>query len=182
MNFLRHVWSYLGFLTTAIAFYLAYLSIKLWWVDSEYFEFSVVIAACCFYIIPTFIIIFKFSNFRRYVNSINKALILYFEMIFIFSGLYCWIFLIGNDTEFTGFSCFGREMLSSRDNFDMDEYVKQLLNVIVDSLYFSLVTATTVGYGDISPNGPFSKTVVILQILINFTVVVFGVNGRHNHS
>lgn len=47
-----------------------------------------------------------------------------------------------------------------------------LLHRIGDSLYFSIVTATTVGYGDITPQG-ISKVLVCIQSVLAF--FVFGV-------
>jgi voltage-gated potassium channel len=46
----------------------------------------------------------------------------------------------------------------------------------VDALYFTMVTATTLGYGDISPTSEPARVVVMLQIVAN--VVVIGVAAR----
>jgi large-conductance mechanosensitive channel len=42
----------------------------------------------------------------------------------------------------------------------------------VSYIYFSFVTAATIGYGDISPNDPFIQTVVNTQIVISLFMVV----------
>lgn len=46
----------------------------------------------------------------------------------------------------------------------------------LDALYFSLINASTVGFGEISPCTPGAKVLVILQILINFLFIylIFG--------
>ncbi|MBP0452134.1 two pore domain potassium channel family protein [Kitasatospora sp. RG8] len=47
-----------------------------------------------------------------------------------------------------------------------DEFVG--LNTRLDSLYFTVVTMATVGYGDITPSGQVPRLVVMLQIAYNF--------------
>jgi voltage-gated potassium channel Kch len=42
------------------------------------------------------------------------------------------------------------------------------LRTRVDSLYFTVVTLATVGYGDITPRGQTARVVVVLQILYSF--------------
>ena len=46
----------------------------------------------------------------------------------------------------------------------------------VDALYFSLTTATTVGFGDISARSSQARVVVMLHMVVN--VVVIGVAAR----
>lgn len=41
----------------------------------------------------------------------------------------------------------------------------------IDSFYFTCVTITTLGYGDISPDTPIGKIFVALQVLIGFIVI-----------
>jgi hypothetical protein len=45
-----------------------------------------------------------------------------------------------------------------------------------DFLYFSVVTQTTVGYGDILPNSTCVRVCVILQILIGLVLIAFALN------
>jgi hypothetical protein len=43
----------------------------------------------------------------------------------------------------------------------------------VDFLYYSVVTVTTLGYGDISPAKVYRKLVSIMQVLIGFVYIIF---------
>lgn len=46
-----------------------------------------------------------------------------------------------------------------------------IINKWFERFYFSVVTSTTLGYGDIIPNSTIIKVIVILQVLITFTIV-----------
>ena len=44
-----------------------------------------------------------------------------------------------------------------------------------DCIHFSLVTSSTVGYGDIAPKSHMAKLIVDIQIALSFLVVAFGI-------
>jgi hypothetical protein len=48
---------------------------------------------------------------------------------------------------------------------------------IIDSIYFSVITATTVGYGDISPKNNTAKLASLLEALIGFFIVSILIAG-----
>ena len=48
---------------------------------------------------------------------------------------------------------------------------------ILNSIYFSIMTFLTVGFGDIVPLSDFAKTLVILQTALTFYTLVIVVNG-----
>lgn len=48
------------------------------------------------------------------------------------------------------------------------------LGTRVDALYFTLVTLTTIGYGDVVPTGQTARLVTVLQILYSFIFLTAG--------
>lgn len=55
------------------------------------------------------------------------------------------------------------------------------LHTRIDSLYFTLVTLATVGYGDITASGQTSRVVVMIQILYNFIFLTAGASAFSRH-
>lgn len=51
------------------------------------------------------------------------------------------------------------------------------LHTRVDSLYFTVVTLATVGYGDITASGQTARVVVLVQILYNFVFLTAGASA-----
>ena len=52
-------------------------------------------------------------------------------------------------------------------------YTDPLFIRFANLLYFSVVTFTTVGYGDISPVNLFAKLITVLEMITAFVVIVF---------
>lgn len=63
-------------------------------------------------------------------------------------------------------------LLNLHDNSAFTQVLNQL-----DSLYFSVMTFLTVGYGDIVPIDPLAKILVILQSAVTFFTLVVVING-----
>jgi len=42
-------------------------------------------------------------------------------------------------------------------------------NSLIDSIYFSIVTSASVGYGDITPKTDIAKILVLIQIILTYT-------------
>ncbi|MGR6859804.1 potassium channel family protein [Aliivibrio salmonicida] len=57
-------------------------------------------------------------------------------------------------------------------NIDILSFSTENQLTLIDSLYFSLVTSSTVGYGDILPKSGMAKSVVMLQILVSMAYVI----------
>jgi len=53
-----------------------------------------------------------------------------------------------------------------------DNAFKNVILNIGDAIYFSGVTITTLGYGDIAPNILLSKFLVVFEVLSGFTLII----------
>jgi len=51
----------------------------------------------------------------------------------------------------------------------------------IDSLYFSVVTLTTVGYGDLSPKTDAGKLFTIVYIIMGIGIILAFVNAIYHH-
>ena len=51
----------------------------------------------------------------------------------------------------------------------------------IDSLYFSVITLTTIGYGDFSPQTTGGKLFTIFYILIGLGMILSFINTVYNH-
>ena len=61
-----------------------------------------------------------------------------------------------------------------------DAFMSNLVNgpeLYVMAFYFSTETITSVGYGDISPNSPFARTVCAMEMFVGLFFAVFIVSG-----
>ncbi|MCX5212096.1 potassium channel family protein [Kitasatospora sp. NBC_00240] len=54
------------------------------------------------------------------------------------------------------------------------------LRTRLDALYFTVITMSTVGYGDITPTGDEARVVVILQIFYNFVFLAAAAGSLSN--
>ncbi len=52
---------------------------------------------------------------------------------------------------------------------------------IIDSLYFSVVTLTTIGFGDLAPQTDFGKLFTIFYIVIGIGVILHFIHTLQNH-
>ena len=85
-----------------------------------------------------------FSKGPITIYRIEGSIVGYLIIGFIFSNLYNLIFHLRGESAFNGM-----------DEYDLKEF-----------LYFSLTTLTTVGYGDISPALPASRSLANIEALI----------------
>ncbi len=51
----------------------------------------------------------------------------------------------------------------------------------IDSIYFSIITLTTIGYGDFSPQTDAGKLFTIFYILIGIGIILSFINTVYNH-
>jgi hypothetical protein len=100
----------------------------------------------------------------------------------------CWIRL---PIWFRGCDCNTRRLRISglaffRPATARDEYLTQKIGTLntsrpdiwnfIDFLYFSTISQTTIGYGDILPNSRIVRTLVMVQVLVGLFVVGIIIN------
>ncbi|MBT8327779.1 MAG: potassium channel family protein [Bacteroidia bacterium] len=51
----------------------------------------------------------------------------------------------------------------------------------IDSVYFSVITLSTIGYGDFSPQTPEGKLFTIFYILIGIGIILSFINAVYDH-
>ena len=106
-----------------------------------------------------------FSRIRGLVIPTFAFLTFYSLLIILFACVYRIIDLYSKEQQFA----FGGEAYNI---------------TFSDCLYFSLVTLSTLGYGDVSPIGPLVRVVVGLQIIAGVLLLLFGFSElmRYTHS
>lgn len=115
---------------------------------------------------------FTFSKkIARFPTGAEKAeflLITYVEIIFLFASVYFLFALIGD----ASYHFNGRDL--TVDGSDPAYSPGYAFVKFFKFLYFSVVTATTLGYGDISPASWQTQAVSMAQVLFALHVVVVG--------
>ena len=147
--------------------------------------------------------VFTFPTFLkeiygRYVNLGNRSLffaVLYFESIIFFALSYCTLEnsvggqfsynydfvsiyferLPGFNDQVSG-SNSALDVMGGKISLSFSAGFESFLN----ALYFSLITQTTIGYGDISPVSGLAKLFSALQGISTFIIVVFLIGRRQN--
>ncbi|KAI3827088.1 hypothetical protein L1987_01152 [Smallanthus sonchifolius] len=61
--------------------------------------------------------------------------------------------------------------------YNRDHFVASETYVVVDALYFCIVTMCTIGYGDITPNTPVTKLFSIMFVLVGFGFIDILLSG-----
>lgn len=131
---------------------------------------------------------FIYLNFRSFKNNLvmrgNKALILrilqlYFSTTFAFAVGFYVLQLFSHNMAFHGMHAIDFGELQSENHEDMFLLLTTIppFETLVDSFYFSVVTITGLGYGDISPLTPSAKLLSALEVLLGSVIVVLGLGS-----
>ncbi|MCP3927422.1 MAG: two pore domain potassium channel family protein [Desulfobacterales bacterium] len=155
---------------TSIAIYLPYL----WKPEGKYYGF-IIYLLLTFYMMSFILIFYRGYNFQRYTSNVKKIILYYIEMILVFSSIYLWLFLLSEGSKIKGFTKFDLSLLSNKLTFNFELYFDNIIQIIIDSIYFSVTTASTLGYGDFAPTHISSKIVVIIQVLVTVSIVLIGI-------
>lgn len=105
------------------------------------------------------LVAFKFAKSKHSFFKKHIMLILFFALAYYISSIIIESFIINND-----------HIINNNHNNNNN---KSEFSSFVDCLYFSLVTQTTVGYGDIVPKHTITKLITMLQLLTIYGVILF---------
>lgn len=148
---------------------------------------------------PIILTTYHALNYKTTVTSISRLVSLYMQVVLMFG---CIHFLsvaahivpqfekqeYGLDREKTVPSSAEKRSYTTNINgingqwlvmLDRNESCKKIiireaLKSLFDSMYFSLMTSSTVGYGDMHPKTFWTKLIVMLQVLVSIFIAAFG--------
>ncbi|UZE97624.1 potassium channel family protein [Alkalimarinus alittae] len=129
---------------------------------------ALIICTILVFLLPVSSLAYHIHNF--YGKSLRDLLILYVEAVIIFG---CAYFLIGylgqTDIHFHGVDNVTPELLNKNPEL--------LFTRLIEYIHFSLVTVSTVGFGNIYPKSVGSLVVTAGQIMLGLYTVVIGVSS-----
>lgn len=129
------------------------------------------------YIPPFLAIACSVISYRNRARSLPGLISLYVETIVLFAFIYFLFALLDNETtHLKGI----HQVWWSDPNGEhalQDFSMNNALYALLDCFHFSVVTAATVGYGDMLPNSPKLKLLVDLQILASTALVALGIGN-----
>ena len=132
-------------------------------------------------------IIINFLGFKKNIVIIGQKHIivrivqLFIAIVFSFSVGYYYLQLFSNNSAFTGMNRIESPNPILEPLEEMD-YLEHLLlvppaNTLVDCVYYSVVTITTLGYGDIRPSTNLAKIISIVEVLAGLIIVVLALGS-----
>lgn len=148
---------------------------------------------------PITLTILQIIAFKRSIMNIRHLAILYLEIILMFGVIYfaevssrtkadIQSIIQTNDRmpAIRGINADWIDILIKKENTDKTTHLQKMLICFQDCIHFSLITSTTVGYGDMVPVRPLAKLLVDIQVLVSFFLISFGVasftSSRHSRS
>jgi Ion channel len=178
------------------------------WITGGYMMFALLITICFIYMprlsethqgilamfniimvgLPMLITISNIISFKTTMSSLRKLASLYLQIILMFGVIYYFATAsntaksINQKTSYhaaiTGIDTDWVKM--AKQNGDKITILKEALISFQDSIHFSLITSTTVGYGDSVPDNPAAKLLVDIQVLVSCFLIAFGVGSFFN--
>lgn len=102
---------------------------------------------------------------------------LFLSITFVFALIYYYLQLFSRNKAFTGLRDIGFDWSKSYvQTYEAFLHIPSV-DVIVDYFYFSVITITTLGYGDIHPLSSIAKLACSIQVLVGFIVVVISLGS-----
>lgn len=106
-----------------------------------------------------------------------RVVFAYFELILLFASIYFWLmFFVPQETPLSNVACPWTECsdLSVARTLDL----ANLRDSIVDVFHFSIVTVSTLGYGDMLPKTWYAKLLVDAQVVCGIGLIILAI-GRY---
>lgn len=128
------------------------------------------------FLIPAFSLARKLQNFALGSKRAEFLFIYYAELILAFAAAYFLLSLIGDTKAHFRGGIAG--LTGTEENYGLVLAAAHFF----DYLYFSVVTATTLGFGDIHPISKEAKAMVMLQVLLAVHIVVVGFGSFFSSS
>jgi len=107
-------------------------------------------------------------SFKQLIKIIEKSHLL--SHILVLFGFLIGVIIISFTMDFSALHLIDNDTFQNKLDADSSN-----LRVIFEHLYFSTITFSSVGYGDIVPLTIPAKIVVMLEIALRFFVLVFGI-------
>lgn len=111
-------------------------------------------------------------------STIFQSLIM---LIFIFAIIIFFLQFYSKSTAYDGLGNFKTNTLGTPVFIDFFGS-SNILKIFLNSIYFSAVTVTTLGYGDIKPHSMIAKMVSILEVVIGFSVITVALSKINSDS
>ncbi|MCF6176335.1 MAG: potassium channel family protein [Victivallaceae bacterium] len=194
INGRNHLWITFGYLMFALMLTVAFIyfpDIR----KTHPLFFTVMNIMMLFF--PILIVITNIISFQQTLSSLKKLASLYLQVILMFGVIYYFGTASNAVTEYnrTHSPRFNRlkpaqdaisgidtdwVKLAIDDSKNKQAIFTEALVSFQDCIHFSLITSTTVGYGDIVPKNPIAKLLVDIQVLISCFLLAFGVGSFFN--
>lgn len=140
--------------------------------------------------LPILIVVSNIISFKKTMSSLRKLASLYLQIILMFGVIYYFGTAAYTAKNFTkdSFNQLSDHAairgintdwvkLSIKHEGDKIKIFKEALISFQDCIHFSLITSTTVGYGDTVPANPMAKLLVDIQVLVSCFLLAFGLGS-----
>lgn len=183
----EHILRLLNFYTHFGEILIFLLSVLVMFITPYYWVNNVTAFNICAYIvfgIAVLIyinIVYRVSNFSKYIGDLNRLVLILVESVLLFAVVYLWLILFIKESSFNGIDKYKYLWKVTKEGYVCSTYFNTLLEAVFNCIHFSIVTAATVGYGDVYPTHWFTKLVVDSQIIYTFAIVIIGI-GKFGES
>ena len=119
---------------------------------------------------------------RGDTTMVLRIVQLFGHSTFVFAIMYYYAQLLSGNRAFSGMATFDIRKFDQRDIIDLLLMAPDW-QVLLDCIYFSVVTITTLGYGEMHPATNWAKVICMTEVLLGFVLVVISLGsviGSHN--